>query len=668
MLFSRGENSIPRGIPSRIVWIRGAKDRDARGIQFAIRRANRSPGKAIGLSGIAGIFHRDGGRIERALLQSLADSLSYRGPDARAIWLDGSIGLGHTLLRTTYESTGERQPASLDGRLWIIADARLDCRTELISKIERAGRKIGRNIPDSELILQAYSLWGTACIEHLRGDFSFGIWDARTRTLFCARDHFGIKPFYYAHLGNLFLFSNTLNCVRMHPEVCDELNDAAIGDFLLFGLNYDNATTSFRDIQRLSPAHWLTVSASGLKIGKYWAPPTDGRIRYTNANDYVEHFQELLKEAVADRFRTDRVGILLSGGLDSSSVAAVAKDVTRKNSNATEIRAYTTVFDTSIPDEEGRYAREVGKFLEIPVRFQALDQVELFEGWEDPEFSLPEPLDNPLVTGSLSSYRNISADCRVLLSGEGSDNLMDFQMWPHANDLRRRGEWQRLFTEMANYAWIRPFPWRGIRARFLKLFGKEPDRAVFPEWLATDFSGRMKLEVRWKELDKHPVAPSKHPILPNAHASLSLPHWTHMFEQEDAGVSQSPVETRYPFLDLRIVNYLLALPPFPWFFQKMLLREAMAGRIPETVRMRPKTPVQSDILSEQFRRSGAERLNQMHWSKDLNRYIARSALQAPHGKMNAEQMSNSLRPYCLNIWLHSARRVRYNIHAEASNG
>ena len=635
---------------------------------FAIRRANRSHGKANGLSGIVGIFHRDGARVERALLQSLADSLSYRGPDSRAIWQDGSIGLGHTLLRTTYESAGERQPASLDARLWITADARLDCRTELISKIERAGRKVGRTGPDSELILQAYSLWGTECIEHLRGDFSFGIWDARTRTLFCARDHFGIKPFYYAQIGKLFLFSNTLNCVRMHPEVSEELNDAAIGDFLLFGLNYDNATTSFRDVQRLPPAHWLSVSASGVKIGRYWAPPTDGRIRYARADDYVEHLQALLKEAVADRLRTDRVGILLSGGLDSSSVAAVAKEVAGKNGQATELRAYTTVFDILGPDEEGRYAQETGKFLGIPVQLQALDEFELFEGWDDPELSLPEPLDNPLIASSLESYRNISADCRVLLSGEGSDNLMDFQMWPYAGDLRRRGEWRRLFTEVANYAWIRPFPWRGIRARFLRLFGKEPHRPVFPEWLSGDFAVRIKLQERWKEWGEHPNLTLEHPILPNAHASLSLPQWTHMFEQEDTGASRVPVETRYPFLDLRIVNYLLALPPFPWFFQKMLLREAMTGRMPETVRMRPKTPVQSDIHCEQFRRSGAKRLNQMDWSKDLNRYIDRSAMVTPHDKMNGEEMDNSLRPYCLNIWLHSARRVRYNIHAEASNG
>jgi asparagine synthase (glutamine-hydrolysing) len=620
------------------------------------------------LSGIVGIFHHDGARVERALLQSLVNSLAYRGPDAHAIWCDGSIGLGHAMLRTTYESAGEEQPASLEGRLWITTDARLDGRKELIAGMERTGRKIDRSVPDSTLILHAYSLWGAACIEHLRGDFSFGIWDAQTRTLFCARDHFGIKPFYYAQPGKFFLFSNTLNCIRMHPEVSEELNDAAIGDFLLFGLNYDNATTSFRDVQRLPPAHCLTFGSNGLKIRQYWSPPTNGRIRYARADHYIEHFQALLQEAVADRLRTGRVGILLSGGLDSSAVAAVAKEVSGPSGQPRKIFGYTSVYESLIPDEEGLYAREVGKFLGIPIKFQALDEVELFQGWDEPESSLPEPLDNPLSAGFFESCRSISPDCRVLLSGEGADNLMDFQMWPYVNDLRRRGEWRRLLTEVANYAWIRPFPWRGIQARFLRLFGKEPDMPVFPEWLAADFAKRMKLEERWKEWGPHPNIPLEHPIHAKAHASLSLPQWTHMFESENAGATHFPLETRYPFLDLRIVSYLLALPPFPWFFQKMLLRESMAGRIPETVRMRPKTPVQSDPLAAQLQRTGAKRLEQMHWSKDLDRYIDRSELSLTRGKMNAEQISTKMRPHCLNIWLQSARGVRYRMHAEAGNG
>ena len=620
------------------------------------------------MSGIVGIYHRNGAPIERTLLQSLVDFLSYRGPDSRDCWMDRSIGLGHAMLRTTRESLGERQPSNLEGRFWITADARLDSRAELTAELQRSGRAVRPNAPDSELILHAYAMWGTPCVEHLRGDFSFGVWDTRNNQLFCARDHFGIKPFYYTQRQGLFVFSNTLNCMRMHPDVSGELNDAAIGDFLLFGLNYDTATTSFRDIQRLPPAHSLSISPEGINIKRYWAPPTDGRIRYSKPEEYVENFQSLLQAAVEDRLRTDRVGILLSGGLDSSSVAAVTKEVSGKCGQKTEIRGYTSVFESLIPDEEGRYARGVGKFLEIPIQFQALDRVELFEGWDDPELSLPEPLDNPLLGGFLESCRSISADCRVLLSGEGSDNLMDFQMWPYAGDLRRRGEWRRLLTELANYIWVRPFPWRGIRARFLRLFGKEPGMPAFPEWISRDFAKDMKLKERWKEWGMHPNLPLEHPIHPRAHASLSLPQWTHMFEQENAGVTRFPVETRYPFLDLRIVNFLLALPPFPWFFQKMLLREAMTGRLPETVRMRPKTPVQSDTLSEQFRRTGIERLKQMPWSKDIDKYIDRSALIPPHGKMNPEQLSNSLRPYCLNIWLQSARRIRYNMHAEGKNG
>jgi asparagine synthase (glutamine-hydrolysing) len=620
------------------------------------------------LSGIVGIYHRNGAPIERALLQSLVDFLAYRGPDGRELWTDGSIGLGHAMLRTTRESLGESQPASIEGRFWIVADARLDSREELAGELKRSGRVVRPSAPDSELLLHAYAAWGTACVEHLRGDFSFAIWDARNKQLFCARDHFGIKPFYYSQKGDLFLFSNTLNCVRLHPEVSAELNEAAIGDFLLFGVNYDNATTSFRDIQRLPPAHSLSISPEGLKIRRYWAPPTDGRIRYAKAEEYVENFQSLLQTAVADRLRTDRVGILLSGGLDSSAVAAVAKEVLAKSAKATEITGYTIVDESHSSNSERGFAHEAGEFLRIPVKFLPMAHAELFEGWDNPEWNPPEPVDNPLFGSFFDASRILSTECRVLLSGEGSDNLMDFQMWPYAADLRRRGEWRRLLTEMANYFWIRPFPWRGIRARLLKVIGKEPDAPEFPQWLAKDFSKRMNLRERWKEWGEHPKLVFEHPILPNAHASLSLPQWAHMFEQENAGVTNFPQETRYPFLDLRIVNYLLALPPFPWFFHKMLLREAMAGRLPETVRMRPKTPMQEDPVSEQVRRKGIESLNRIQWSQDSERYIDRSALVPPHGKMNAERVSNCLRPYCLNIWLQSARRVRYKMNAEAGNG
>src|SRR5205814_1221701 len=138
----------------------------------------------------------------------------------------------------------------------------------------------------------------------------------------------------------------------------------------------------------------------------------------------VEHFKSLLEAAVMDRLRTDRAGILLSGGLDTSSVAAVAKEISAKGAPTTDIRCYTHIFDSFSSDREGEYAREVGEFLRLPVKCMALDQIQLFEGWDDPEFSLPEPVDDPLFAGFLDTCRAISADCRVQLkpANSGSSN------------------------------------------------------------------------------------------------------------------------------------------------------------------------------------------------------------------------------------------------------
>ena len=582
--------------------------------------------------------------------------------------MSGSIGMAHAQLRTTQESINERQPASLEAKYWIASDARLDSREELLEELRRSKQRVPSNASDGELILHAYAAWGTPCIDHLRGDFSFALWDATHQQLFCVRDHFGIKPFYYAQLGGLFLFSNTLNCLRIHPRVSHELNDAAIGDFLLFGLNYDNATTTFHDIQRLPPAHTLTIGQRGLQLRRYWTPPTDGRIRYAKPEEYVENFQSILEAAVADRLRTGRAGILLSGGLDSSSVAATAKEASRKSATGADLRGYTYIYKSLIPDQEEGYAQEVSKFLGIPLKLMPMDDAQLFECWDDPEVTGPEPSEDPFLAAISDSHRDISAQCRVLLSGEGGDDLMFFQMWPYVRDLRHRGEWRQLLTDMANYLWIRPFPWRGIRARALRLLGKDPDQPVFPRWLAPEFSRRANLRARWEEENRPPKGWPTHPIHPRAHANLALPIWTHLFEQDDPGATRCLVETRYPFLDLRVVNFLLALPPFPWLYKKTLVREAMAGRLPERIRTRPKTPLQGDPVSAKLRLTGADHLKEMPWCSDLERYVNRSAVVAPHARMNQEQASDCLRPYCLNIWLQSARRIRYNIHAEASNG
>ncbi|HXX19669.1 MAG TPA: asparagine synthase-related protein [Candidatus Acidoferrum sp.] len=619
------------------------------------------------MSGVVGIFQRDGAPVERALLESLTHSLAYRGPDGQEVWADGSVAFGHALLRTTAESLGESQPASLDRRYWITADARIDCRAELESQLASAGRKCRRGAPDPELLLHAYAAWGEACVQHLRGDFAFAIWDARERALFCARDHFGLKPFYYADLGDSFFFSNTLGCLRLIPEISEELNDLAIADFLLFGANYDLASTAFREIRRLPPAHFLKVSADGLRVERYWSPPVDGRVRYRHADEYVEHFQVLLQAAVADRLRTSRAGILLSGGLDSSSIAATARGLSLNSGGVGDLRAYTITYESLLPDRDGEHARDVAEFLKIPIRCLPMDSLQLFERWTDPEFTWPEPVEDPFFAGFFDQMHMIAQDCRVVLNGEGIDNLMHFEMWPYARHLMRNREWRRLAFDSARYLRSRPSVLPGIQRRVRAALGDRSNAYVFPRWLAPELVKRFSLEERWRECTVVCASPA-HPVVPTAHASLLLPQWAQLFELEDVGVTHCPVEVRYPFLDLRIVNYVLALPPFPWAFEKALLREAMLGHLPEKVRMRKKTPLAGDPLVENLRRPGAAWIEDPRWSREIDRYVNRSALPRLYGETDSVRASVGIRALCLNFWLQSPRGVRYNLNAEVHNG
>src|ERR1051325_888452 len=184
------------------------------------------------MSGIVGIVNLDGAPVDRELLSQMTDFLSFRGPDAQEVWVEDNVGFGHAMLRTTWEAKTERQPLTLDGKIWLTADARIDGRAELIAELEAKLRRkiepvelhgqasrltddsyhsngydsVARTPNDAELILFAYEAWGEDCVKHLIGDFAFAIWDSRHRRLFCARDHFGVKQFYYAQVGGAFIF------------------------------------------------------------------------------------------------------------------------------------------------------------------------------------------------------------------------------------------------------------------------------------------------------------------------------------------------------------------------------------------------------------------------------------------------------------------------------
>jgi asparagine synthase (glutamine-hydrolysing) len=602
------------------------------------------------VSGIVGLIQTNGSPLQPDTLRNMAEFLAFRGPDGLDVWDGSSAGLGVAKLRISGAFTPE--PAQLD-TLIIAADARLDATEELKERLrQRRPIDFSHPVSDSILILHAYLAWGPDCVKYLRGDFAFGIWDIAAKSLFCARDHFGIKPFYYAYLGGLFLFSNTLNCLRRHGSVSCALNEPAIGDFLLFGLNCDKATTTFRDIQRLPPAHSLSLSDRSLRIACYWRPPTEERIRYSRDEEYVACFNEILTSAVADRLTSDRIGILLSGGLDSGAVATVAKEVSDSRDHLPEVRSYTVGYDHLIPDEERHYAKSLAQHLGIRNRYLALDDVDAFEQRNHLGGQVPEPM--MLTPAWPALFRIAASECRAVLSGEGADNLMYFQMWPYLRELQRTGQRRRMVSEALWFARFRSFPWRGLLARANSLFTLFSRQSDAPSWIAPEFARRNNLTHRWNECRGLVIPVESHASRPKAHASMYLPQWTNLFETLDPGVTNCHVEVRYPFLDLRMVNYLLALPVFPWCYKKKILRTAMAGRIPEEIRLRRKTPLSADpVVTRFFNKENHEKgwADPQKVSDDVKEFVNPAKMQLFRDTIKPEDLT----PFFLDSWLKGVR-------------
>ena len=610
------------------------------------------------MSGIAGIVNLDGAPVDRRLLRRMTAYLARRGPDALATWSDGHVGLGHTLLRTTDTSASERQPCTLDGRVWIASDARVDGRSDLTRRLESLGCGDLAAATDVDLILHAYGVWGEGCVEHLIGDFAFAIWDQRRGRLFCARDHFGVKPFYYAQVRDCFVFSNTLAAVRLHPSIPDELNELAIGDFLLFGFNQEPTTTSFADVHRLAPAHCLSVSPQGTRARRYWTLPTDGQIRYRRSRDYVEQFDELLRAAVGDRLRTERAGVWMSGGLDSTAITATAQTLLTAQSASPDLRAYTVVFDHLFPDDERRYTRVAADALEIPVQYLLADEYGPFDGWDQPELLTPEPIDDPFLLLRRNQLRQAAAHAPLLLSGDGGDEVL----WrSDLLDLVGRMRPWLLCADVACAVFRhRRRPSLGLRA---KLESRRHDgRAVagYPRWLDAAFARRLRLPARWEALSGRRTTPSPHPRRPEAYRRLTSVLWSSCFEWSDPGVTGVAVEVRYPFLDVRLVGYLLAIPPIPWCHDKTLLRVTMRGMLPEPVRLRPKTPLAGDPLQAHLRRPRGEWVDRFAPTPELSRYVDRKAVPPVTGSVCERDDSwANLRPLCLSHWLTHGRHVQH---------
>lgn len=619
------------------------------------------------MSGFAGILHMDGSPVDRPPLERMTEFQKFRGPDARGIWVDGTIGLGHTLLKITPESEREHQPLTLDGRIWIVADCRVDARRALIAELERHQERDIADAPDAELILRAYTVWGDDCVHHLLGDFAFAIWDSPRRHLFCARDQIGVKPFYYASVDSRVIFSNTLDCIRQHPAVSADLNDLAIADFLLFDMILEPGATSFRGIQRLPPANTLTVTGEQFSIRRYWTLPVSEPIHHQRDSDCVEQFQDLLDTAVSDRLRTNRAGVMMSGGLDSATVTASAKKVFVQHGKPLGLCAYTEVFETLIPHEERHYARLVAEALQIPIEFQNSDELGLWKYLNRFAVRFPEPLHSPWSDWGLHQLHRIAETRRVALSGNGGDPVLSCLLSVHFLQLLKKMDFRSVLSGAMRYlAAEGRFSRLYLRKRWSRWVSSKAERPHYPPWLNPDLEARLGLRDRWQHLNQSPQ-PNK-AVRPVAYHATAHPLWPCTFERYDAGVTRAPVEVAHPFFDLRLVHFLLALPALPWASDKELLRTAARGVFPDEVRLRSKSPLPADPLIYHLDRQESAWVDSFEPCPELGRYIERTRIPKVFREKDVWTAWINLRPLSLNLWLRSHDASGINVKGASRDG
>lgn len=574
------------------------------------------------MSGMVGMVYLPEIRPDEALLRAMTGALAKRGPDRQALRVLARAGFGHALLQTNQDLQPAPQPLCLGDRYWIVADARIDGREELLAELAGEGRECASDTDDCVLVLHAYLCWGEACLGHLIGDFAFAIWDAREEALFCARDHFGMKLFYYSALQDGLLFANTLQVLRLHPRVGRSVNEKAVGGFLVFGGNLDPATTAFADIFRLPPAHMLSWRRGRLEVKRYWRlPRCPAPIRYRDPHEYREQFLVLFERAVADRTRCDRVALAMSGGLDSTSIAAMANQVFRKRGERHRVSAFTMVYKHLIPDHEEPFAAAAARFLKLDWTLLTADGFDLYQDARQPPLCRwPEPLfDLPTAAVKLRLWREASKSCRVILFGEGGDEVLAPSS---VANLLGRMPFHHLLGDVASSIFgYRRRPALGFRKALRRRLGLPIGQMWYPPWLEPGFERRLGFKALARQWRQDLEDPNLHRTRPAAYRDLVANWWTPQGEFSDPGLIQLPIETRFPFFDLRLVSFLMALPPLPWFIDKLLLRRAMSGKLPEELLHRRKMPLGGNRDYELLHKNSISWEDGYHSTPVLRRFV-----------------------------------------------
>ena len=595
------------------------------------------------MSAIVGIYNRTGRSVDCGDLSRMTDILAHRGPDGHSVWAAGPIGLGHRMLWTTPESLTETLPFADDAAgLTITADARIDNRDDLLPLLGLTGRP-AEMISDSQVILAAYKKWGEHCPEHLLGDFAFAIWDAAAQKLFCARDHFGVKPFYYYVSEEIFVFATEIKALLCLPDVPQTLNELRVGEFLTSTFN-DKTNTSYEDVLRLTPAHRLVVSPVEMKLDCYWSLDPTKDVSLASDEEYAQRFREIFSEAVRCRLRSsDPVGCLLSGGLDSSSIARVAVPLL-KSSHSLPLDTFSGVTDVVAECDERGYISNVVEQGDIRPHYISIDGLGAFSDHERTMRHQDEMGFAPNLFLSIPIYRAAREQgVRVLLNGHDGDNTVSHG-FGRLDDLAAAGQWLELVRQLNGVAksydtsaW--KLLWNRILAHLVipnlvenrafqfarrawlksrRIFAGNGTAGLRPTWarfLNEDFFKRA-------ELGKHYEAWQRRNLTGGSEArighfdSLMQAGQPMALEILDKAGAMEGIEFRYPFWDKRLVEFCLALPADQKLKQgwsRYVLRKAMQNVLPPEIQWRRNKNNFLPYLKQALLRQEKDLLNQVIW-------------------------------------------------------
>lgn len=554
------------------------------------------------MSAIAGFIGLDGRPASANELEDMVEILSHRGPDGQAIWFEGSTGLGHCMLHTTQESLNEHLPFQRDG-LVITADTRIDNREELIAALNLDSYP-NVEITDSELILAAYKEWGEQCPEKLFGDFAFSVWDQRKQVLFCARDYFGVRPFYYRYcIGQFFSFASEIKALLYFSGVSNRLNEEKIGDYIAV-MPGDKTSTFYQDILRLPPAHSLTVSCKRIKLKEYWSVDPTYSLSLGSDQEYAEAYLDVFTKAVRRRLRSVfAIGSALSGGLDSSSIVCVAREYLRQQEKPL-LKTFSGVFD-GVPDSDERpYINAVVEQGGIEPYFVRADQISPLVEWERVLWYQEEPIWTPNLFMHWGLYSAAKQqNIRIFLDGFLGDNIV-CHGWEYLMDLAYAWRWINLLREINGVVKRQPgysksqMIWRyllecGVKPRVSSLLQKvgwqlsNPHSSIsgLNSGINQDFAKKISLLNRCKTFQ------TRFPSPPGAarqrqYRDLTAGEIPLGLEVSNKIASAFSIESSYPFTDRQLVEFCLATPANQRIHDgrsRMIVRRALSNLLPPKV-------------------------------------------------------------------------------------